>query len=35
MMELHLTVNGSQVTKYVDEMDTLLDVLREEIHLTG
>jgi len=35
MMELHLTVNGELVTKLVEEDSMLLDVLREELHLTG
>lgn len=35
MMQLQMTVNGKVVTKSIQEDDMLLDVLREELHLTG
>lgn len=35
MMQLQMTVNGGLVTKSIQEDDMLLDVLREELHLTG
>ena len=35
MMQLQMTVNGELVTKSIQEDDMLLDVLREELHLTG
>lgn len=34
-MEIHMTVNGEPVRKHVEEGQMLLDVLREELHLTG
>ena len=34
-MELHMTVNGEPVIKYAGEGEMLLDILREELHLTG
>lgn len=34
-MELHMTVNGEEVVYQVNEKDMLLDVLRDDLGLTG